>query len=252
MLAALAVTTIVVVAATLVILWRKHAEEFSARLTWRPPAQAFLPSMRVQPGPGWRTTATDLGLPALTPGDARPSRIATDEDAFESWPFVGNLGDDAYFRASSAGGPGREWWLAGINVRDGHRLFPAVPLPVSPGKPAPRCYLNGPDAVLCLTRDIDNVTAWVIDAQTGRVSYTGPTDLRTYSGKLAVHQIGIYAVAMTQFQGVYGIGPKAETTWFIPGDGDVDQLYAPPHDTETLTLASQTTPGRGSDGRVVF
>jgi hypothetical protein len=41
------------------------------------------------------------------------------------------------------------------------------------------------------------------------------------SSSPVVQQVGIYAVATTTRQGVYGIGPHAETTWFVPGDGRV-------------------------------
>ena len=179
-----------------------------------------------------------------------PSRIATSDDPHWSRPFVGNLGDDAYFVAGSPRAPDTQWWLIGVNVHDGRRLFAPVKLNV--GTWAPECFLNGPKTVLCLSDDAESGTAWVIDAQSGSVSYTGPTDLRTYPAKLTVHQVGIYAVAETQFQGVFGVGPNAETTWFVPGDGSVHQNYQSAHDTAPLTLASQGTPGRGSFGNVVF
>ncbi|GBE64069.1 hypothetical protein MFM001_05310 [Mycobacterium sp. MFM001] len=248
---ALAITTIVIVAGTLTIMWRKRAEDTAARSAWQPPAQTFLEaSMRVPPIPGWRTRITDLGLPASAPDVAGRSMIATNDDAFESNPFVGNLGKDAYFVASSPGAPDPQWWLVGINVRDGRSLFPAVRL--SAEMRAPKCFLNGPTNVLCLRKDIKNITAWVVDARSGRVSYTGPTDLRTTPPRLNVYQVGTYTVASTEGQGVYGVGPHAETTWFVPGNGHVDQRYASPRDTENLLLASQTTRGRGSDGEVVF
>ncbi|ORA31891.1 hypothetical protein BST20_26135 [Mycobacterium branderi] len=136
-----------------------------------------------------------------------------------------------------------------MNVRDGRRLFPAVELTTE--KRPPKCYLNGPEAVLCV-HDFEAVTAWVVDAHTGRVSYRGPTDLRTYPAKLGVHQVGIYAIALTENEGVYGVGPKADTTWFVPGAGHVDNLYPPSHDTAPPALATQVTGGRGSDARVVF
>jgi hypothetical protein len=117
---------------------------------------------------------------------------------------------------------------------------------------APKCYLNGPNTVLCVSDDAHSGTAWVIDAQIGAVSYTGPTDLRTYPAELGLRQVGIYTVAETQFQGVYGVGQQAEATWFVPGDGSVDQAYLPNRDAAPPTLATQTTPGRGSDGKVTF
>jgi hypothetical protein len=120
------------------------------------------------------------------------------------------------------------------------------------GTRSPDCFLNGPNAILCISQDVENPIAWVLDPHTGQVSYHGPTDLRTYPAKLKVRQVGIYAVAATQYQGVYGVGPKADTTWFIPGDGTIDRTYLPDGDTVPPTLASQNKPGRRSDSKVVF
>lgn len=250
-LVTVAIATVVVVAATGLIVWWQRDPDAGARRAWQPPTQTFLAaSMRVQPVPGWRTSVTDLGLPPSAPGVPAHSRIATDDDPFHSFPFVGNLGDDAYFIAKSAGPPDPQWWLVGIDVRDGRRLFPPVRL--SAEMPRPECFLNGPDAVLCLRGTVNDVTAWVIDAHTGHVTYTGPSSLRTYPAKLTVHQIGIYAVATTENQGVYGIGSHAETTWFVPGSGHVDQMYPPQRDTAPRTLATQAAAGRGVDRTVVF
>jgi hypothetical protein len=99
-------------------------------------------------------------------------------------------------------------------------------------------------------RDRENTTAWVIDARSGTVTHTGPTNLRTYPAELMVHQVGIWAVAETQYQGVYGIGPNAETTWFVPGDGSVDQNYLGTRDIGPPDLATQTS--GGLDFKVVF
>jgi hypothetical protein len=243
-LALLVMATVVAVAATLLIAWGTRDGAIDSRPRWHPLAQTFLASsMRVQPVPGWKTSVADLGLP-------NQSRFATSQDPFSSRPFVGNLGDQAYFVAGSPGAPDTQWWLIGIGVRDGRRLF--APVPLSSETRAPNCFLNGPAAVFCLRNDVQNVTAWVIDAHTGKVTYAGPTDLRAYPATLTVHQVGIYAVAETQHQGVYGVGPHANTTWFVPGDGSVDQEYLGNRDVAPLTIASQTTPGRGSNGEVVF
>jgi hypothetical protein len=170
--------------------------------------------MRDQPIPGWRIRVTDLGLPAPVDGTG-PSRIAVGNEPGGPRPIVATVGDDAFLVAISGATPGPQWWLAGINVRDGRSLFPAVALTTT--RP-PECFLNGPAYVLCLSVDA-SPTAWVIDTKTGAVAYTGPTDLRTASETLSVRQIGSYAVAETDGQGVYGIGPRAETTWFVPGHG---------------------------------
>lgn len=107
-----------------------------------------------------------------------------------------------------------------MDAHHGRSLFPAVD--VGSGLRPPQCFLNGPEYVLCLHEQDDaSVTALVVDAQTGDVLFNGATDLRTGMGTLEVHQVGIYAVATTHNEGVYGIGAKAETTWFVPGDGSI-------------------------------
>jgi hypothetical protein len=199
--------------------------------------------MRVQPVPGWRTSTSDLGLPD-------GSRIASSDDPYWSNAFVGYLGDDAFFVAGNPGRSNPQWWLVALDVGDGQRLFDPVQL--NGDTRAPKCFLNGPNTVLCLQDEVDSGTAWVIDARTGRVSYTGATDLRTQPSKLMVHQIGIYAVAETQYEGIYGVGPRGETTWFVPGDGSTAKRPGPDTDLAPQTLAAQVTGGRGSNQMVVF
>ncbi|WP_235624172.1 hypothetical protein [Mycolicibacterium goodii] len=104
------------------------------------------------------------------------------------------------------------------------------------------------------------MTASVVNSHTGDVLFNGATDLRTGMGTLEVHQVGSYAVATTRDEGAYGIGPNAETTWFVPGDGsiqvqDLTQFgFAP----QELTTQGQRDPRRWSttvfsvsDGRVL-
>lgn len=239
------VILLVVVAASaasgLAILWWKRgtAGPATAQTEWHTPVQTLLPSMRVRPVPGWRTRVADLGLPA--PESGEPYKFADASDPFESSSYVGNVGDRAYFVVGNADTGLPQWWLAGVDVRNGVRLFAPVPLLSNPRHP--QCYLNGPSIVLCLTQETANVTAWVIDVESGEVTYQGPTDLRTYPARLGVRQVGIYAVAQTQYQGLYGIGPHAETTWFVPGRGEVEQQYPDPHDFAPLTLATQVVGG---------
>ncbi|WP_396913618.1 hypothetical protein [Mycolicibacterium sp.] len=86
---------------------------------------------------------------------------------------------------------------------------------------APSCFINGA-SVVCIAEDDDRATAWVIDRQTGQLTYTGPTDVRLTSWeKRSARQAGNYLVAVTEKQGIYGVGPQAETTWFVPGAGVV-------------------------------
>lgn len=102
-----------------------------------------------------------------------------------------------------------------------------------------------------MVRDRQATTAFVIDVPSGRLSYSGPTDLNPIYGDLSIVQVGQYAVAQTQDQGVYGIGPRAETTWFVPGAGNVSQAYGR-NDFAPPALATQTSQGRGSDRMLVF
>jgi len=208
-----AVTVVAVVVVMTGLWWVRDGRYDVARRGWQP-TDALLPPMRDQPIPGWRIRVTDLGLPAPVDGTG-PSRIAVGNEPGGPRPIVGTVGDDAFLLAISGSTPRPQWWLAGINVRDGRSLFPAVALTTT--RP-PECFLNGPAYVLCLSVDA-SPTAWVIDTKTGAVAYTGPTDLRTASETLSVRQIGGYAVAETDGQGVYGIGLRAETTWFVPGHG---------------------------------
>jgi hypothetical protein len=151
--------------------------------------------------------------------------------------------------ARTSGGPDNQWWLAGIDVRDGRRRF--APIQLDTGEFAPKCFLNGPDALLCIRQQTGSATAWVISAHTGEVTFAGPTDLRTSTGKLGVSQVGIYAIAQTMNQGAYGVGPRAETTWFVPGAGDVRTSFIDSN-VAPQALATQTTGGRGSDRMMAF
>jgi hypothetical protein len=231
-----AVLSVVVAVAVAVVWWVQDDGSAAARRAWQPPPSAQLSSpMRAQPVPGWRTNVTDLGLPS-PPQGAELSRIAASNDPFGPRPFIGNLDDHAYFLASSPATPGPQWWVVGIDVRSGQRLFAPVQLGVT-ARP-PQCFLNGPTNVLCLNDDSSN-TAYVVDVQSGALSYTGTTDLRLGSATLAVAQVGNIAVAKTDNQGIYGIGPHAETTWFVPGDGLVQPGPTPRFEPVMQTLATQ-------------
>ena len=236
---------VMVVVTTGLLVWWRQSGSGTARSDWQPPPQTLLSSsMRVMPTPGWRISSAELGLPAQT-------RFATNDNAFQSRPFIGYLDHRAYFLARSIGATPPDWWLVGVDVRDGTRLFPPVSLTTSITSP-PVCDLNGPDMVLCLRNDAEAGTAWVIEAQTGAVSFSGPTDLRTYPGQLGVEQVGMFAVAGGTDKGLSGVGRKGEPTWFVPGDGSVDQRYRDRSDFDSPSLATQTIGGRGSETKVVF
>jgi len=119
---------------------------------------------------------------------------------------------------ATSGATNQRWWLAGVDARDGHRLFPPVGL--NAGQHPPSCFANGP-AVVCVAQDSGAATAWVVDGATGTLTYTGRTDLDLYSGRLRPRQLGDYLVAETEREGVYGVGPNAQPTWFVGGVGIV-------------------------------
>lgn len=217
---------------------------------WQPPPQAVLnSSMRIRPVPGWRANASSLGLP-------ESSIIGTTDDAPWSMPLVGFVENNGYFLASNPGLAERQHWLIGLDTQTGDPLFAPVQLDVA--APSPKCFLNGPESVLCLSDDVREgrveSTAWVIDAHTGEVVFNGPTQLHTTPGSgVNVEQAGIYAVAQIRGEGLYGIGSHAETTWLVPHTAMVSsRISASAVDTAppTLAAAQDTTPG--SDGMVVF
>ncbi len=210
---------------------------------WIPPHQTFLQSsMHVNPVPGWHVSAYDLGLP-------NGARIATESTPVHSQPLIGNVGERAFFLASSVQPGAVKWWFTGVNVHTGEPLFPAVQLNSADD---PSCFLNGADAVLCITSEVENRTAWVIDSHSGTVTYTGPTDLNIRPNDLDVEQVGIYAVAASVDEGIYGVGPRAEPTWFVPGAGDTSPLYLNGLDIDQPPLAYQTVLGSNAFGKTLF
>jgi hypothetical protein len=94
------------------------------------------------------------------------------------------------------------------------------PVALNASVAAPACFLNGA-AVTCISEDQTAATAWVIDGQDGELTYSGPTNVGVITDKLRAVQFGNYLVAATKGDGLYGVGPHGETTWFVPGAGVV-------------------------------
>ncbi|WKG03350.1 hypothetical protein [Mycolicibacterium sp. HK-90] len=203
-----ALVTVVVVIVGVIAWWSSAGSEAWARSRWNPPAQTFLSPMHALPVAGWETDIATLGLPA-------GSKITIGDDPSLPGPIIETGTSRAYLLASSPG-PAPQWWLTGVDAADGHRLFPPVEL--STTTRAPSCFINGA-SVVCISDDQSRATAWVIDSQTGELTFTGPTDVRLITGKLKARQTGSYLVAATEKHGVYGVGPQAQTTWFVPGVG---------------------------------
>lgn len=219
---------------------------------WQPPAQTVLSSsMRQQPIPGWHTSTADLGLPDTSIFGTTGSDAPT-----ESEPFIGSIASNGYFLASNPGALDRQWWLVGLNIGTGARLYP--PVKIDAGSAVPKCFVNGPEFVLCLADDVQagktESTAWVINAHTGGLQFNGPTELHTTPGSgVSVQQISNYAVAEIRGQGIRGVGPNAETTWSVPHASLVSsRVSASAVDTAPPTLAAAQDSSRGSDGMVVF
>jgi len=181
------------------------------RRHWQPPPQSLLSPMAVEPVAGWTTSVTSLGLPF-------DARISTAGDSSTPGPVITTSDFRTYLLASTSGPADPQWLLAGLDARNGNRLFPPVPL--SMGQQPPSCYVND-RSVVCVAEDSRAATAWVLDGETGGLTYTGPTDLQLYSSKLRPRQLGNYLVAQTEKEGVYGVGAEAEPTWFVPGVGVV-------------------------------
>jgi hypothetical protein len=181
------------------------------RRQWQPPPQSLLSPMEVEPIPGWTTSVTGLGLPL-------GARITTAGDSSAPGPVITTSDSRTYLVAYTAGPADPQWWLAGLDARDGHRMFPPVPL--SMGQRPPSCFVND-RSVVCVAEDSRPATAWVVDGEGGGLTYTGPTDLQLYSSKLRPRQLGNYLVAQTEDEGVRGVGADAEPTWFVPGVGVV-------------------------------
>jgi len=62
----------------------------------------------------------------------------------------------------------------------------------------------------------------------------------------------MYAIASESGRGASGIGKQSERTWFVGGDGDVDQKYRPQSDVGDATLGTQSIGGSESKRKVVF
>ncbi|MEE6169200.1 MULTISPECIES: hypothetical protein [unclassified Mycolicibacterium] len=216
MVVALAVALAVVVAIVAVVLWTRRGDDEAA-----PTPQLIGFSLDRTPVDGWRITSADVGLP---------------DDVSIGKPF-GSSGDRAYFltECGSRCGGG---FVYGIDLRTGARLFPPVLL----DRPDDHtCHLNAPSAAICLS----GKRVWVVDLEHGSVTHSGDTDLQEdgIAGP-NVRPVGnprgeTRLVATVPGKGVYGLGAKAELTWFVPGSGQL--VLSPPTVTDAapLTLATQ-------------
>jgi hypothetical protein len=213
--------------------------------SWQPPPPTLHGDLAAAPVTGWRANLIDMF------GDSSPIKPAqlTIPSPTEAVPYLGELGQTAFFVVKQHDSVDTQWWLVAVNTDDGQPAFPPVSL--NTGSSPLRCFLNI-DSVLCLHDRRSPVTASIIDARSGRLSYEGPTDLRADGARLAVHQMGFISVATTQGQGVFGIGAQAATTWFVPGDGDVP--LGTPDDQPDIApiLTTQSAPENQGSAKIVF
>lgn len=253
--AATVVVIAVVAGGVVAVLWgRSHKTRHDAVAPPAPPPIGTPKDLLVsfplnrQPVPGWQLSGKDIGLP---PGVK-----------------IGNLfarnGNKAYFiTVEGCQGKCRNptGWLYALDADTGARLFPPLALPGFSGTDAD-CHSNGPAVAICTSRvagEGDTAPppgAWVINLDRGVVTYHGPNtlnpDLSTIGG-MRVEVVGYrygpgYVVAAKHGEGIHGIGPHAELTWFLPGSGGLltPALYDP--DVPSLTLAVQPL-GVPDDGR---
>ncbi|ULN46304.1 hypothetical protein MI170_23855 [Mycolicibacterium goodii] len=246
---AIAVAIFVVITGVVIFVTRPPTSDSAAtfhRGDWQAPPEALLSSpMRVRPVPGWRVRMTDLGLP-------ESAVFADTELTHEAEPFVGAMEKRAYFMAMSTTDPRR--WLVGLDLSTGRPLF--SPVSIDPGPDFVKCFVNGPDQVLCAADGKPEgktaTIAWVVDTRTGEVVFNGPTDLHVTPGSGShLKQVGSYVVAEIQGKGLSGVGPRAETTWLIP-----DAKKVTPTDRNADTAAPRLAVAEdlagGPDHAVVF
>ncbi|MCZ8380342.1 hypothetical protein O6P37_15845 [Mycobacterium sp. CPCC 205372] len=196
-------------------------------------------SLRQRPVPGWRLNAADIGLPPDVP-------VGT---------LFASTADSAYFITTHRDEQGLSpvGWLYGVETSTGKVLFPPIELAGFRGYPHGECYGNGPGVALCVTGgDVDRglpKLAWVVDLGSGQVTYTGQTDLNVQGDRGTARQslmaVGSYRaetrlVVAREGVGVYGVGPHAEQTWFVPGGGNIfDPGYRQSSDIPATTIAMQ-------------
>lgn len=239
--AALAFALIAVLVAGGVLTWRAlHGTDKHIDAVIGSPQDSLVsfPLSR-KPVPGWRLSAAEIGLP----------------DGVGVGTLFAGIEDKAYFLSdrTDPAGASSSGWVYGVDTKSGKPLFPPVELPGFRGYPLGECYGNGPGVAVCLT-DANPTggtpqTVWVVDLAQGRVTFTGETDLHLQgdsgADKYSVFAIGSHPgetrlVAAREGEGVYGIGPKAERTWFVPGGGEIfDPGYREPTGVPAPTIASQ-------------
>jgi hypothetical protein len=183
------------------------------------------------PVPGWRVTGSDLGLPADVPLGQAISAVG--DRAY----FVTGCDDDCIRKRCNFTCDDSRGWLYGLDLRTGARLFKPVLLNgFRYHQWFHDCRQNGPSVAVCLNNEVprqgQSGRVWIVDLERGKLTYSGKTDLwqdnvpgpGPYLQAVGNPRGQTRLVAGVAGKGIYGVGPRAELTWFVPGSG---HLVAP-------------------------
>lgn len=239
-----AVTVVVVALVAGGVLWWQssgsHGDRNSAHSVPKeapigtPKDRLFRYPLTRQPVPSWQLSTADIGLPPGVPiGD-----------------LFAAVGENAYFVAFDChptDGCGHHVGAVyGVNTTTGAVLF-TIPMDGFRAI-ADSCFLNGPSTAICVTptnRIPSQHNVWVFDLERGALSYTSDApQVFGYGAGPLLHPIGnirgeTRLIATVKDKGIYGVGPNAELTWFLPGTGqllEADHLGVSDIDPVTLSI----------------
>jgi hypothetical protein len=199
------------------------------------------------PVQGWRLTNTDIGLPSDVPV-GQPITTIGDHAYFVTGCDHDCSGKRCDFNCDDPRG-----WVYGIDLKTGARLFKPVLLDGFHFDPWYHdCHQNGPSVAICVNytvpKERQSSRAWVLDLDRGMVTYSGNTDLwqdnvigtpGPYIQSVGNPRGQTRMVASVAGKGVYGVGPRAELTWFVPGSGHLVTPVFVADDGSPVMLATQ-------------
>ena len=199
-----------------------------------------------QPVPGRRLTAADIGVPADVPV-GQPIATIGDHAYFVTGCNEDCISVRCHFNCGDPRG-----WLYGIDLKTGARLFEPVLLDgFHYDAWFHDCHQNGPSVAVCVDNPVpkegQSGKVWVVDLDRGVVTYSGKTDMwqgnvrgpGPYLDAVGNPRGQTRLVASVAGKGVYGVGPRAELTWFVPGSGHLVAPELAPDDGSPVTLATQ-------------
>ncbi|KRQ19781.1 hypothetical protein AOT83_23255 [Mycobacteroides sp. H001] len=216
----IAVVAVIVAAGITALVWRTGGADpapVQAGSVGTPPELLVGFPLNRQPVPkGWRLSTADIGLPP----EATVGRL-----------FARN-GQIAYYLVGCSREKCGEAtsWVYGVDSATGALTF--SPVTLAGYQLIGECYSNGPGVALCLAEGkqrSDPGTVWIIDLDHGKITFTGPSNLRRagVGPEPELQEVGAvdsdsWLVAGVEAQGIYGIGAQGELTWHIPGSNIVD------------------------------